>query len=463
VSHEATPRVAVADVPEPGVNIAGFFEGELGLGEVARKLGRGLEHAGVPFTAIPYRRLASRQSHRVDLELAAEAPYDTNIVCLNADYLETFLGDVGVEFFARRYSIGVWFWETNVFPSGVTGERFLDEIWVASEYVRHAISKQVRLPVRVVPLPIERPAPSQVSRSDLGLPDGFTFLFTFDFISALRKNATAVVEAFTRAFEPGEGASLVLKSINGRELKPGQLRELEEAVSGREDIQVRDGYVDLAEKNAISAHCDCYVSLHRSEGFGLTMAEAMALGKPVIATGYSGNMDFMGERCAYLVPYDLVPVPSDWWAHAPGAEWAEPDVAAASELMRHVFEHRDEARAVGARGREQLLRQFSLERTAQFISARLADRASSPSPARVPILRASRTLATGVGGPLADDPARGPLSFVRRLVVRTLWPHVADEHRFDSAVLDALSDFERSSTQPPSPARDPGGSASGSG
>ena len=461
MSDRATPHLAVADSPRPGVNIAGFFEGELGLGEVARKLGKGLEHAGVPFAAIPYRRLPSRQRHRVDLELAAEAPYDTNIVCLNADYLETFLGDVGVEFFARRYAIGVWFWETNVFPSGAGGERFLDEIWVASEYVRHAISKQVRIPVHVVPLPIEPPAPTQVSRSELGLPDGFTFLFTFDFISALRKNATAVVEAYTRAFEPGDGALLVLKSINGRELKPKLLAELEEIAGARPDIQIRDGYVDLPQKNALTERCDCYVSLHRSEGFGLTMAEAMSLGKPVIATGYSGNTDFMDERSAYLVPYDLVPVPPDWWAHAPGAEWAEPDVAAAAELMRHVFEHRDEARAVGARGRDQLLRQFSLERTAEFISARLADRAPSPSPARVPILRASRTLATAVGGPRSDDRVRGPVSFLRRLLVRTLWPHLADEHRFDSAVLDALTDLERSSTHAPAAPRDPRRSANG--
>ena len=454
MSGRAAPRLTVADVPEPGVNIAGFFEGELGLGEVARKLGKGLERAGVPFAAIPYRRHPSRQKHRVELELAAEALYDTNVVCLNADYLDTFLDDVGVEFFAGRYSIGVWFWETSVFPPGTGGERFLDEIWVASEYVRDAVAKQVRVPVHVVPLPIEPPAPAQLSRSELGLPDGFTFLFTFDFISALRKNAAAVVDAFTRAFEPGDGAKLVLKSINGRELKPRHLRELEELVGGRKDVQIRDGYVDLAEKNALTEHCDCYVSLHRSEGFGLTMAEAMSLGKPVIATGYSGNTDFMDERSAYLVPYDLVPVPPDWWAHAPGAEWAEPDVDAASSLMRHVFEHRDEARAVGARGRDELLRQFSLERTADFISARLADRATRPSPARVSILKASQTLAAGVGGSLSGTRTHGPLSAVRRMVLRTLWPHLADQHRFDSAVLDGLTDLERSSAEAPDAARD---------
>ena len=113
---------------------------------------------------------------------------------------------------------------------------------------------------------------------------------------------------------------LVLKSIHGLDWKPRQLARVEALADGREDILTRDGYVSAHERDSYIAACDCYVSLHRSEGLGLTMAEAIACGKPVIATGYSGNLEFMDEASSYLVPYDLVEVPPTWWAHRTGRD-----------------------------------------------------------------------------------------------------------------------------------------------
>jgi glycosyltransferase involved in cell wall biosynthesis len=441
--------VAVAKDPDPGVNLAGFLEGELGLGEVARKLGRGLERAGIPFATITYRRIASRQEHRVQLQASgeAEARFDTNLICLNADYLHTFMSDVGAEFFSGRYSIGVWFWETNLFrPENRAGFRFVDEVWVGSEYVRRAVSAQTETPVLVVPLPVEEPPEPALSRADVGFPSEFTFLFTFDFVSAERKNPAAVVRAFKRAFGPGEGPVLVLKSINGRERKPRSLEELESLTEGRPDIHIRDGYVAAAEKEALTAACDCFVSLHRSEGFGLTMAEAMSYGKPVIATGYSGNLEFMDEDNSYLVPYRLTAVPADWWAYSPGAVWADPDIEAAADIMRRVVDDPEEARARGARGRDEMLERLSLQRTADFISTRLdASRTpgTGPAVARRPILLASQELAKGVGGSLGTGRQRRPTGFARRLLLRALWPQLAEQHRFDSEVLDAMTRAER--------------------
>jgi glycosyltransferase involved in cell wall biosynthesis len=445
--------LTVATDPQPGVNLAGFLDGELGLGEVARKLGRGLERSGIPFAAIPYRRVASRKEHPLEFPISGDAPYDTNLICLNADYLHEFAADVGIDFFAGRYSIGVWFWETNVFrPENATGLRFLDEIWVASEYVRRSVAAEANIPVYVAPLPIEEPPPPTLTRFDLALPDAYTFLFTFDFVSAERKNPLAVVNAFTRAFEPGEGPVLVLKSINGRERKPRLLDELEDAVGDRPDIRVRDAYVSPETKNAITAACDCYVSLHRSEGFGLTIAEAMAYGKPVIATGYSGNMDFMDETSSYLVPFRLVPVSPEWWAYAPGAEWAEPDVDAASALMRHVYEHQGEANARGTRARDEILDRFSLERASETIAHRLGEARTrgavtartSPHDARPSILEASQEVSRGAGEGLLDRGGSPPTSLVRRLLHRALWPYLQDQQRFERSVLDALTGLQRS-------------------
>jgi glycosyltransferase involved in cell wall biosynthesis len=438
--------------PVPGVNLVGYLEGESGLGEVARRLGAALQRTDIPFSAISYRRTPSRQQHRVELPLAVEAPYDTNLICLNADSLAQFAADVGIELFGNRYSIGVWFWETNVFRAeDRAAARFLDEIWVASDYVRRAIAPEVDIPVHVVPVPVEPPQGPLLTRSELDLPDGFIFLFLFDFVSTERKNPLGVVEAFTGAFAPAEGPTLVLKSINGRERKPRHLKQLLAATEGRSDVVVRDKYVSAAERDSYVAACDCYVSLHRSEGFGLTLTEAMACGKPVIATGYSGNLEFMDDSNSYLVPYRVTGLPTDWWAYSPGAEWADPDKGATAASMREVYEHRNEASARGQVAQADLVRRFSFDRTASFMVDRLADararraaRSGLANDARTHVLEASQALASGVGGSLGRSSRRGPSAFIRRALLRALWPYLAEQRSFDSALLDATIALQRS-------------------
>ena len=166
------------------------------------------------------------------------------------------------------------------------------------------------------------------------LPEDFLFLFSFDYLSVFeRKNPLAVVEAFARAFDPGDGAMLVIKCINGDTIR-STTNGCWPRPRAAPDIQIIDRYLTPREKDALTAACDCYVSLHRSEGFGLTMAEAMYLGKPVIATAYSGNLDFMTAENSLLVDTGSCRSAPARAPYPAEGEWAEPDVDRAAGLMR---------------------------------------------------------------------------------------------------------------------------------
>ena len=240
----------------------------------------------------------SRKAHHFLERGDGRALYDINIVCVNADRTPKFAQDAGREFFDGRYTIGYWFWELEDFPA-VMHQAFdhVDEVWTATEFVAEAVRKigrgrftrfRCRCPFRTA-----RPAPAATA---FGLPGSFLFLFMFDFFSVIeRKNPIGVIRAFCAAFRAGEGPVLVIKTING-DSRLNDLERLRAAAAGRPDVLIVDEYYTAAEKNSLLGLCDCYVSLHRSEGLGLTMAEAMGLGKPVIATAYSGQSPFHDAR-----------------------------------------------------------------------------------------------------------------------------------------------------------------------
>lgn len=445
MTDPALAELRIAPIPVPGVNLVGPLESSSGVGEATRMLARAVQHAGIPLVTIPYddeREPSEWPQPRV-------APYDTNLLCLQPDRLDRFAASVDPAFFADRATIGLWFWESSVLPEEYRSSlRLLDRVWVTSEFVRDVIVAATAADVRVVPIPLADHPVEQLPRAALGLPDhGFLFLTMLDLISGRRKNPHAVIQAFRRAFEPGSGARLVIKTINGQDRKRRRLAELESAVADRDDISVLDGYVAAPERDALIAACDCFVSLHRAEGLGLPLLEAMRLGKPVIATGFSGNLDYMDHESSYLVPSRLVPVPEGDWVYAPEAMWAEPSIDAAASLMRRVFEEPDEARAIGELARRKVVARFSLERAAAAISSELESaRSDRRSHHRARRRRAIVTASLA----LARDPTRvrtqgrGPVPHLRRLLLRALWPQLAAQQERDAAMLDGLSEVERS-------------------
>jgi glycosyltransferase involved in cell wall biosynthesis len=445
--------------PEPptehGINVVGYLRAELGIGEAARMFLRGIETAGIPHTTLAYDKTSSRQAHEITALPTWMPRYDTNLICVNADRVPSFTYDVGPKFFRDRYSIGVWFWELSTFPE-LMHDAFdaVQEIWVASDFIRASIAAKTDLPVLTVPLPV-------VTREDPGKPppyaanNRFMFLFSFDFFSGFdRKNPLAVVAAFQKAFEPDEGPILVVKSING-DKKLRDLERLRYAARRRPDIVVVDEYVTATEKDALAARCDCYVSLHRSEGFGLTMAEAMTRGKPVIATAYSGNLEFMDNDNSYLVPFELSETRASSEPYPSGLEWAEPDVDEAARLMRHVYENPEEARKKGAMGKMRIRKEHSPQRTAEFIGERLetierpdqygpsGESESSREQGLPGFDVAEQYVDSGPEGMLADASPHGRLGEVARTTLfRLLRPYTVRHREFERAVLTALSSLD---------------------
>jgi glycosyltransferase involved in cell wall biosynthesis len=248
---------------------------------------------------------------------------------------------------------------------------FVDEVWVATEFGRRALAACAPVPVVRMPLPLVPGHPAALDRSHFRLrQDAFVFLFTFDVSSQLeRKNPDGVVSAFRRAFGTSRDVVLLLKLTNP-EYDPGGLRKLYSAVNGS-NIVLWEGYMTRAELTALVTCSDCYVSLHRSEGFGLGIAEAMALGKPVIATHYSGPADFMNIENSYPVNYTVVPIPRDYGPYLEGFAWADPDLEQASALMREVVEDRADAQRRGRRAAADMAEHYAPERAGARIRRRL--------------------------------------------------------------------------------------------
>ena len=369
----AAPSAPLRNAPW-GVNVVGYFRSEAGTGEAARQVISALDAGGVPTLPIHGQTVpVSRQGHSYVTASPANAWFALNLICMNADMLPEFAGQAGPGFFAGRYSIGLWFWEVSRFPDRwLDSFSLLDEVWAPTAHVAAALEPLATVPVTTVRIPIQPPPLEPRTRTAFGLPeDRCMYLFSFDYLSVFkRKNPLAVIEAFTRAFSPGEGAALVIKCIN-HERDPKSHERLRAAATRHADIEVIDRYMSPAENSSLTALCDSYVSLHRAEGFGLVPAEAMWRGKPVIATAYSGNLDFMTESNSLLVDYTLVPIGSDAAPYPADGEWAEPDVEHAARLMRQVFDDRAAAQRLGETAARDIRRTHSAETAGEIMRRRL--------------------------------------------------------------------------------------------
>ena len=324
-----------------GWSVVAYARSEHGVGEAGRRMASAVALSGLPYEMVGVSvGNLSRQRHALVKAVSEEINFDNAVVCVNADQVPRIDSVLGLGGF-DGVRAGLWFWELSEFPEQYwpAFDRF-HEVWAASEFNRAAFQEATDKPVRLFRLPMHFPSgPTRFTRRSVGLPEGkHVFLTNFDYLSVhRRKNPIGAIEAYLSAFGPEDGATLVVKSINGHH-KQLDVEHVRWAARGRPDVVFMDGFVSSAAMQAMIELADTYVSLHRSEGYGLNMADAMARSTPVVATGYSGNMDFMDATTAELVGYDLVEVGKGSEPYDRSAVWADPRLDTAAAAMRRLFD-----------------------------------------------------------------------------------------------------------------------------
>jgi glycosyltransferase involved in cell wall biosynthesis len=376
--------LTIAALPEPektgrrrprGVNLVGYLSGELGIGTSARLMDDALEAARIPTST--FAASAGLQSRPTATYRRSDGTrFDTSLLAVNADQTKAVAESLG-DIVANSYRIGMWYWEVESFPASRDAAfSHVDEVWVATDFIRDAIAARATVPVRTVmpPLPQRSAVMPPKVPARLGIPvDRPWFFFAFDYLSTVeRKNPLGLIEAFARAFPPGDsqGPVLVIKTLNaGRRL--GDAERLRLVAARRPDVILIDEYLESDELTALMANCTAYVSLHRAEGLGLTIAEAMAWGRPVVVSAYSGNMQFTNSRNAFLVPCRMALIPADADPYPVGTPWGDPDLDSAAAVLRRIVDDPAGASAVGAQAAQDIRVLHSPAATASRVSAAL--------------------------------------------------------------------------------------------
>lgn len=364
-----------------GLNILGYLSAETGVGEVPRAIIRALQQRNYPLAIIHLDNPdgARRNDHSV-LSLPEGTPYSVNLFTVNADGWASVRQLLGARVLEQHRNIGFWFWEIASFPSEWI-DRFegLNEIWVGSMFVQETIGAISPIPVVKMGVPIVLRSPSTLSRHDLRLPeDKFVFLYAFDMLSIPeRKNPLAVVEAYRLAFEPHFRDTHLILKANHLHRFPEWQERLRQAVASVKGTLIEET-LDREHLNALYQLIDAYVSLHRSEGFGLTIAETMRMGKPVIATDYSGPRDFLNQSNGYPVRYRLIELDRDYGPYQAGNVWADPDTEHAAELMRWVIEHPEDRARKAQQAAQDIERLYGAAAIADRIIRRLDQAGVNP-------------------------------------------------------------------------------------
>jgi len=359
-----------------GVNIVGFIRAEMGIGESSRLAARALAAAEIPFDILNFPLTSIRMNDRTWEHKEVEEPlYKVNIVHTNADTMRSVHHYFGAGLFENRYNIGYWHWELPEFPDEFCdGFHFVDEVWAPSNFVVESISQKSPVPVIRIPHGVEVNPPGDINRQTFGLPeDRFLFFSMYDTHSyQKRKNPQGAILAFKQAFEPTNADVGLVVKLNHGHVHPSDLTEIRKLTKDYPNIYIIDQTMSRGEVDGLLNSIDCFVSLHRSEGFGLGLAEAMYLGKPVIGTYWSGNVDFMNETNACPVGCTMVNVGEDWGPYKGYQIWAEPNLDHAAQYMRELVYNPEYRHSISVNGMQHIREHFSPQAAGNLIRERLS-------------------------------------------------------------------------------------------
>jgi glycosyltransferase involved in cell wall biosynthesis len=363
---------------EGGVNVIGYAKGELGIGEDVRMAIRALSTTEykVCVPNLPL-KIPSRQDDNSVLGYLVPKPiYNINLICMpNYETLRLF-GSTGRNIFEGRYNIGFWQWELSRFPQQMKCSlNLVDEIWSASRFTAEAMRSASSQPVFHMPIVVELPEKlSAWKRSDFSLKEeDFIFLTVFDGNSGLRrKNPLGTVSAFAAAFESVKNVRLVVKAMNVKNEDP-DWQAIEELARRDSRINLLVEVISRDKLLGLQSVCDCFVSLHRAEGFGRNISEAMILGKPVIVSDYSGNKDFTTEDTAFLVSGNEQPLRAGDYTLEVGQRWFEPSHEAAVEALRQSLTQPNIRAKKAHAGKQMIETKYSAEAVGSAYMKRFSD------------------------------------------------------------------------------------------
>lgn len=327
------------DVFPDGINLIGSIKAETGLGQSCRLLANEIMHTKLPFMIYDYESLGemSLKDNSFDEFISDESKYNVNLVHINPRELGIALVKLDKGIWDKRYNIGFWLWELEEFPEEwIPFINYFDEIWTPSEFISRSIRKCTEKPVITIPYSIETSIDKAWGRQQFQLPkEQFLFLMMFDYNSvAERKNPLGMIEAFKRAFSPEKtNVGLVIKVTSANE---SDINDLRSKLSDYKNVYFITSVLEKQIVNSLINCVDVVVSLHRAEGFGLVMAEAMSLGTPTIATNWSSNTEFMNNDVACMVDYKMIELTRDIGPFKKGQRWADADIGQAADYMKRL-------------------------------------------------------------------------------------------------------------------------------
>jgi len=355
-----------------GINFVGHIKGQYGLGQGARLLVKALDMSKLDYNAIDV-NMGSTVKHNdteYDNILKKDFPYTVNLFHVQP-YTSFEVGLSQIEYtknLENRYNIGYWVYETEDIPKKWSETfKYVNEIWTPSDFATNAFKKISPIPVYTVPYGIEVKKDDKLKRKDFNIPENkFAFLIMYDPRSlAERKNPKAAIKAYLEAFNNNNKVCLVIVLNNASD---EEINNLEKELVGIENYTLINKTMPKSELYALISLCDVYVSLHRSEGFGLIMAEAMSLGTVCIATNYSGNLQFMNEDNSCLVKYKMIEVDTTTQSvYEKGNRWADADIKDASKYMLKLYKDKKYYNKLRENAKKTMENDFSIEASAKNI------------------------------------------------------------------------------------------------